>query len=180
VRRAIFLDRDGTLIKDNGFLKHSSKVSLYTFTVEALRILQKEFDLFIVTNQCGIANNILTLDEVEQVNKFIIDTLAADGIDIKDCYICPHAIDADCECRKPRPFFAEQAALRYGLDLSQSYMIGDHLSDMEFGKAFGGHGVYVLTGHGLHDYHLVPDNGIVATNLLFAAKKIMAKIIIEN
>jgi len=173
MKQAIFLDRDGTLIKDSGFLRDPAKVEIYSFTVEALKLLQEKFDLFIVTNQCGIANGILSEKEVEKVNKFIIDTLKTNGIDIKDCYACPHAIGAGCKCRKPQTFFAEQAAANYGLDLSRSYVIGDHLSDINFAKAFGGHGIYVLTGHGGHHRHLVPDDVVVSKNLLYAARKII-------
>ena len=173
MKQAIFLDRDGTLIKDSGFLRDPAKAAFYSFTVEALKLLQEKFDLFIVTNQCGIANGIISQDEVEKVNRFIIDTLAANGIDIKDCYVCPHAIDAGCKCRKPQTFFAKQAALDYGLDLSRSYAIGDHPSDIKFAKAFGGHGIYVLTGHGGHHRHSIPEYAIVSKNLLYAARKII-------
>ena len=173
MKPAIFLDRDGTLIKDKGFLRDTSKVAFYSFVVKALKLLQKKFDLFIVTNQCGIASGVISWKEVEKVNKFIIDILAEKDINIKDCYVCPHAIGAGCKCRKPQVFFAEHAASTYGLDLSKSYVIGDHLSDIKFAKAFGGRGVYVLTGHGGHDRHLVPNDVIVSKNLLYAAGKII-------
>jgi D-glycero-D-manno-heptose 1,7-bisphosphate phosphatase len=174
MKQAIFLDRDGTLIKDSGFLSDPSKVVFYSFTVEALKLLQEKFDLFIVTNQCGIGSGIISQNEVKKVNKFIIDTLTENGIDIKDCYVCPHAIGAGCKCRKPQAFFAEQAAQDYGLDLSRSYVIGDHLSDINFAKAFGGRGAYVLTGHGGHHRNSVPADVIVSKNLLYAARKILA------
>jgi len=82
-------------------------------------------------------------------------------------------MDSNCKCRKPQIFFAEQAASSYNLDLSRSYVIGDHMSDMEFAKAFGGRGVYVLTGHGSHERHLVSDCVILSKNILYAAKKII-------
>jgi len=175
MRPAIFLDRDGTLIKDSGFLSDPAKAVFYPFTVEALKLLKEEFDLFIVSNQCGIANGIISAEKVEEVNRFIIDSLATEGIDIKDCYVCPHAIGAGCKCRKPQPFFAKQAALKYDLDLSRSYVIGDHISDMNFAKAFGGKGVYVMTGHGGHHRHSVSDDVSVCKNLLYAAGKILKK-----
>jgi D-glycero-D-manno-heptose 1,7-bisphosphate phosphatase len=174
MKKAVFLDRDGTLIKDNGFLGDISKVSFYPFAAEALKILQKQFVLFIVTNQCGVANGIITPREVEKVNKFVIDTFAAEGINIKECYVCPHAIDAGCQCRKPSPFFAKQAAAEYKLDLSASCVIGDHLSDMNFASAFGGRGYYVLTGHGRHHHREVPEDIPVSRNILYAARKIIA------
>ena len=173
MKPAIFLDRDGTLIKDSGFLSDPSKAFIYSFTVEALKLLQKRFDLFIVTNQCGIENGVISSEEVENVNRFIIDYLTGEGIDIKDCYVCPHAINAGCKCRKPQPFFAEQAATEYDLDLTCSYVIGDHLSDIKFAEAFGGTGIYLMTGHGGHHRAEVPDDVIVCKNLLYAAKKIL-------
>lgn len=176
MKPAIFLDRDGTLIKDSGFLSDPAKAVIYSFTVEALKLLEEKFELFIVTNQCGVANGIISDEQVEKVNQFIIDYLAVEGIEIKDCYVCPHAIDAGCKCRKPQPFFARQAARKYKLDLSRSYVIGDHLSDINFAKAFGGKGVYVMTGHGGHHRHSVSDDAIVCRNLLYAAKKILKTI----
>ena len=173
MKPAVFLDRDGNLIKDSGFLFDPAKAVIYPFTVEALKLLQEKFDLFIVTNQCGIANGLIRKEEADAVNQHIIDILAENGIEIKECYVCPHAIDAGCKCRKPQPFFAEQAAAKYNLDLSRSYVIGDHLSDINFAKAFGGTGVYVMTGHGGHHRHSVPDDVIVCKNLLYAARKII-------
>ena len=174
MKAAIFLDRDGNLIKDSGFLSDPAKAFIYPFTVEALKLLQKKFDLFIVTNQCGIARGIISAEEADAVNKHIIDFLSTNGIDIKECYVCPHDIDEGCKCRKPQPFFAEQAAVKYNLDLSRSYVIGDHLSDINFAETFGGTGIYVMTGHGGHHRHSVPDDVIVCRNLLYAAKKIIS------
>ena len=174
MKPAIFLDRDGNLIKDSGFLAEPSKAVIYSFTVKALKLLQTKFDLFIVTNQCGIANGTISKEGVDAVNEHIIDILSQNGIEIKECYVCPHAIGAGCKCRKPQPFFAEQAANKYNLDLSRSYVIGDHLSDMNFAKAFGGKGIYVITGHGRRHRHQLTDDIIVCKNLLYAAKKIMS------
>jgi D-glycero-D-manno-heptose 1,7-bisphosphate phosphatase len=173
MRQAVFLDRDGTLIRDRGFLSQPSEVSFYSSTIEALRLLQDKFDLFIVTNQNGIADGFITMADVERVNGFIVDTFSKNGIEIKAVFVCPHDKSGKCKCRKPQPLFAEQAALTYNLDLSKSYAIGDHLSDVNFGKNFGGQGLYVLTGHGRHEYHLLPDDVIVVKDILSAARRII-------
>jgi histidinol-phosphate phosphatase family protein len=145
---AIFLDRDGTLIEDRGYLTDSSQVSFYPQTVSALRRLHQHFSLFIVTNQGGISQGLLTLEQATAVNQFVVDALAAEGVSIAGVYVCPHGKPLECHCRKPKPFFAHEAARQHNLDLARSFAIGDHPHDVTFAENFGGAGIYVMTGHG--------------------------------
>jgi len=153
MKPALFLDRDGTLIKDNGYIKDIRFVEFYDFTFESLRTLQKRFQLFIVTNQAGVGKGLITLQEMERVNEFVLDQLQKNGIEILKLYVCPHQKEDLCHCRKPKPFFIDLACQEFEIDLSQSYVIGDHPSDIELGINRGIKGIYVLTGHGRKHYH---------------------------
>lgn len=145
---AVFLDRDGLLIEDRGFLGDISEVCFYDFTFESLKKLQNHFELFIVTNQSGIGKGITTAEQVKAVNDYVLKILTDNGIIIRELFVCPHDFGENCECRKPSPYFAYIARDKYAIDLAASYMIGDHKSDAEFARNFGGHGIFVLTGHG--------------------------------
>lgn len=145
---AIFLDRDGTLIEDNGYLHHPSEVQFFPYTFQALRALQKHFSLFIVSNQSGIAKGITTQTEVMAVNRHIMETLQREGITIPELYYCPHATEDGCICKKPQPYFLQLASQNHGLDLTRSFIIGDHPSDAECGLNAGVTPIYLLTGHG--------------------------------
>jgi D-glycero-D-manno-heptose 1,7-bisphosphate phosphatase len=174
MKQAVFLDRDGTLIEDCGYLSDPSQVLIYDNTIDALKLLKEKFELFIVTNQSGIALGEITMDDAIRVNSYIEKKLADAGIIIKEVYICPHQKEDRCNCQKPKPFFAEKAAAQYSLDLSKSYAIGDHLHDVEFAQCFGGEGVYVLTGHGTHHEAQVPDNVKIANDIYEAAQYIVS------
>lgn len=147
-RPAVFLDRDGTIIEEKGFIGSPAEVSFLPGVFSALRKLQNNFLLFIVTNQPGVGLGRLRLEEVKEVNQFILSTLAHEGIRIQKVFTCPHRREDNCQCIKPKPYFLLQAAEEFNLDLVASYVIGDHPSDMELARASGARGVYLLTGHG--------------------------------
>lgn len=145
---AIFLDRDGTLIEDAGFLRDVGEVVFYQQTYSALRRLS-DFALFIVTNQSGIAKGYVRAEEALAVNDYVVRCLAEAGIGIRAVYCCPHQRSDECECMKPRPFFLQMAERDHQIDLTRSFVVGDHPSDVELAHAVGAKGIYVLTGHGV-------------------------------
>lgn len=147
-RPAVFLDRDGTLIEDVGFLRDAAGVRFYPQTVPSLRRLNAAFDLFIVTNQSGIALGRVSADEARAVNDHVVRRLAEAGIQIKAVYCCPHQRSDGCECIKPNAYFARLAEREHGIDLARSFVVGDHPCDMELAHNVGARGIYVLTGHG--------------------------------
>lgn len=171
--KAVFLDRDGTVIEDRGHLKVPEQVVFYDFTFKALKLLQKTFMLFIVTNQSGIAKGLLKRKDVEKVNRHVLNVLEQNGIKIKEVYYCPHNREDDCECIKPKPYFLEKAAAKYKIDLDKSYVIGDHPHDVECGLNAGATGIFVLTGHGSKHLDEVKEGWPVAANLLEAAEMIL-------
>jgi L-threonylcarbamoyladenylate synthase len=148
LKPAVFLDRDGTIIEDRGHLRAPSEAVFYPDTVPALRRLQDHFLLFLVTHQPGIALGIASETEVAGVNDHVVAELRRHGIVISDVYCCPHRRDEQCACIKPNPFFLEQAARSYGIDLQRSFVVGDHPHDVALAANAGGTGIYVLTGHG--------------------------------
>lgn len=181
---AIFLDRDGTIIEDVGYISKINDVSFYKESFRALSLLQEHFVLFIITNQSGIAKEITTEKEVTEVNQFIIRTLASQNINIRDVFCCPHNSEDNCKCHKPQPYFIHQAAKLYDLDLENSYILGDHPSDIECGLNAGVTPYYLLTGHGEkhrlelnHDVEISPDIEIAANTII---KKHLNKIANER
>jgi len=148
VRKAVFLDRDGTLIEDRGHLCDPSEVVFFPDTINALRRLQEHFLLFIVTNQSGISEGIISKSEVEQVNAHVVRRLADADVGITNVYVCPHKLSDGCQCIKPNPYFLRKAAHDYRVDLLRSFTVGDHPFDIELAANVAACGIFVLTGHG--------------------------------
>jgi D-glycero-D-manno-heptose 1,7-bisphosphate phosphatase len=172
---AIFLDRDGTIIEDRGHLSSFDEVVIFPFTFDALRLLQKNFLLFIVTNQSGVALNKVTMAEVARINNLVMESLKSNGIAIQELYCCSHKRDDNCDCIKPKPHFLRLAEKKYGIDLSKSFTIGDHPHDVAFGLNVGATGLYVLTGHGEKHRNDCPESTKSFSNLMDAARWIVCE-----
>lgn len=173
---AVFLDRDGTLIEDVGYIQHESQIVFFPETVKALQLLQKHFLLFIVTNQPGIAEGILTPTAVESIHYAILSYLGHLGIAIQKVYYCPHRRIDGCSCIKPHPHFLYEAERDFAIDLPRSFVIGDHPQDVFFARSVGATGVYVLTGHGEKHRDELPPDAIITQNIGEAALWILANI----
>ena len=169
---AIFLDRDGTINEDVGHLKNASDVVFFPGTFNALRKLTKHFLLFIVTNQPGVAEGVISRKDVNRVNTHLINTLAEAGIEIADVYVCPHRRSDNCACIKPKPYFVQKAAKDYYIDLQRSFVVGDHPYDIQLARNVGARGIYVLTGHGREHLTEVPDDTEIVPGIMEAAEKI--------
>lgn len=173
-RPAVFLDRDGTLIEDRGHLASPTQAAFIPGTIEALRRLQEDFLLFIVTNQSGVAEGLLSPEAVQQVNQYVVGRLADAGVTIADVYVCPHRRADGCQCIKPHPYFLLQAAGRYGVDLRRSFTVGDHPHDVQLAERVGAQGIYVCTGHGWKHLNELPDAVPVVPDIRAAAEWILA------
>ena len=171
--KAVFLDRDGTIIKDNGYIGNLDDVEFYSFTIRALKLLQEEFLLFIVTNQSGIGKGLVKEKDVENLNDYILSYLSGNEIKIEELFYCPHKTEDKCDCKKPLPYFIDLAAEKYNIDIDQSYVIGDHPSDILFAKNAGATGLFVLTGHGRGHLKEIAEDIIVSKNLYYATSKIL-------
>jgi len=150
-RPAAFLDRDGTLIEDPGFLSDPAKVKLLPGAAQAVRRLnQAGVATVIVTNQSGIARGVITMAQYEAVHARLVQLLAGAGARLDGAYVCPHHPDitGPCECRKPGTRLFRDAATDLTLDLGRSFYVGDRMTDIEPARTLGGRGILVRTGHG--------------------------------
>ncbi len=163
--RAVFLDRDGTINEEIGYLSDPEKVCLIPGAAEALvRLKMAGFRLVVVSNQSGVARGLFTEDDLHKVNLKLADLLEAKGAKVDAYYFCPHhprhGEMVDCECRKPKTGMAVSASEKFGIDLSSSYFVGDKATDIELGKNAGGKTVLVLTGFGSEEKALLEEKGM--------------------
>lgn len=150
-RAAAFLDRDGTIIRDVGFLADPAGVELIPGAAEAMaRLTAAGLAVVVITNQSGIARGLITWDQYHAVARELDRQLAARHAAVEASYACPHypPISGPCECRKPSLGSYRLAAARFDLDLARSLYVGDRPSDVEPARATGGRGMLVRTGEG--------------------------------
>src|SRR3972149_8495500 len=181
---AVFLDRDGTLNEDPGYLGDPEKVKLYSGTGEALSLLKNDLNLklIVISNQSGIGRGLITKAEVELVNKKINDILRQFNVQIDAFYYCPSHPDfntaEECACRKPAPDMVFKAADNFNIDLKGSYLIGDSVSDIECGMNAGVKTILVRTGYGNESFYTLQKLNKIPT---FVANNILeAAIFIQN
>jgi D-glycero-D-manno-heptose 1,7-bisphosphate phosphatase len=138
MRAAVFLDRDGTIIEDEGYLADASKARFVRGAVDALRTFREHgYLLVVISNQSGIPRGLITPSQHAEVDARVKAMLAADGVPLDGAYYCPHLASDGCACRKPEPGMLLQAARELGIELSRSFMVGDKLSDVAAGRAAG-------------------------------------------
>jgi D-glycero-D-manno-heptose 1,7-bisphosphate phosphatase len=175
--RAVFLDRDGTLVEDTGYLRDARAMRLLPGAAKAMaRLNQAGWLSIVVTNQSGIARGRLTHDEYLATERRLEELLAARGARIEAQYHCPHLpeITGPCDCRKPSPLLYRRAAEHFGIDLGRSYWIGDRLRDLEPARRLGGRGILVLTGAGREEASAAEAGGwAVADNLEAAVEMVV-------
>jgi histidinol-phosphate phosphatase family protein len=167
-RAAVFLDRDGTIIEDVGYLADPERVRLLPGAAEAIgRLNHAGLLAVVVTNQSGIARGLL--DEVAyQATRERLDQLLADrGAHLDAQYHCPHhpELSGPCQCRKPGLLLYRQAAEELGIDLAASWWLGDRLRDVQPARAFGGRGVFLAPGAGAA-FIAAPDLAAAVTGIL--------------
>jgi histidinol-phosphate phosphatase family protein len=134
VNRALFLDRDGTVIKDRGYMGDPDLVRMIPGAGAALSALASEgWKLIVVSNQSGVGRGIISLQQMEAVQTRFLELMNSLGIPITDSYLCTHAPEQGCECRKPADFFLRRAAREHAIDLDASWMVGDRESDIVCG-----------------------------------------------
>ena len=171
---AVFLDRDGTIIEDRGHLRSPSEVVFFPDTVPSLKRLQEHFRLFVVTHQRGIADGIVSAAEVARVNEHVVAELSRHGVDITEVYCCPHRREDGCDCIKPKPYHLRQAARDYHIDLTRSFMVGDHPHDVVLADNAGACGIYVRTGHGAKHLAEIRGRPAIVPGIREAADWILA------
>ncbi len=153
---AIFLDRDGTINEEVGYLDSPDKLVIFSSAFEAIRLInQSGLKTIVVTNQAGVARGLFGEDLVETIHAALREALRRNGALIDAFYYCPHhptegapPYRQACDCRKPAPGLFLRAARELNLDLSASWMIGDRYNDIEAAHRAGARGVLVKTGYG--------------------------------
>jgi len=184
---AVFIDRDGTLTEEVGYVNHPRRLRLLPGSAEAIRRLNRSgFKAVMVTNQSGVARGYFSEEVLHAVNEALVSQLKAEGAYLDGLYVCLHhptvgdpPYRAVCDCRKPAPGLLTRAAGELGLDLSRSWMVGDKISDILAGRRAGAGSILVLTGYGLGEWEYrrsrwptPPDH--VAEDLLESVEWILA------
>jgi D-glycero-D-manno-heptose 1,7-bisphosphate phosphatase len=170
--RAIFLDRDGTItvgVPRYERVDSIDKVELLPNSLEGLKLLATLDYLFLfVTNQAGLAEGLINKDDFDAINNEVLRQIEPSNIKIIETYVCPHGEQANCECRKPKAKLLLDAATKYDIDLENSWMIGDRLTDVQTGINAGTKTILVQTG----TIQEAPEATYVAADLLAAARYI--------
>jgi D-glycero-D-manno-heptose 1,7-bisphosphate phosphatase len=154
---AVFLDRDGTLIEEAGYLDRLDRLAMFPFTADAVRLLNRAgWPAIVISNQSGIGRGLVREAFVAEAHAHIADRLSAAGARIDSFFYCPHHPEATvseyrarCDCRKPAPGMLLAAAGQFALDLPRSVVVGDRWEDVEAARAVGARAVLVRTGYGL-------------------------------
>ena len=164
--KAVFLDRDGTIIKDENYLSDPNDIEIIDGAVEALKNLQENnYKLVVVSNQSGVARGKFGIEDVEKVNLHLSEMLAKHNVFIDAFYYCPHhpngtvaEFSGVCQCRKPSTGMVEEAVYQLAIDPRKSFVIGDKLADLHLGKLMGGKSILVRTGYGKEEEKFVIDS----------------------
>ncbi len=147
----IFLDRDGTINDDPGYLSQPKDFILLPKVIEALQQLQKlGFDLIIITNQSGIGRGFFNQENLNQVHLFMLDIFTQHNITIKNIYVCPHSPQENCICRKPKTGLIDKACAENKIDMQNSWMVGDKIADIELGINCGLKTAQIIGKYPLH------------------------------
>ncbi len=187
MKRAVFLDRDGTVIEEVGYLNRLDRVTFFPWSVDAIRVLNEAGLLVVVvTNQAGVARGYFDEALVRDTHALIDRRLAAGRARVDAYYYCPHhpqgvveSLRQACECRKPKPGMIHQAARDLGIDVAGSFVVGDRWLDVEMGRAAGTQAVLVRTGYGRNEEGRPEDQvraDYVADNLMDAASWILRRL----
>lgn len=187
MNRAVFMDRDGTISEEVGYINHTSRYKVFPYSAEAVRLLNENGWLAIlITNQAGVARGYFKEKMIHDVHYVLETELAKESAQLDAIYYCSHhpslgdvPYRKDCDCRKPKPGMILRAAKKFDIDLSESWMIGDRYSDIELARNAGVNAAFVLSGYGLGEWEFQrkmwqhkPD--LVAENLLEAVKGIIS------
>jgi D-glycero-D-manno-heptose 1,7-bisphosphate phosphatase len=149
LRPAVFLDRDGTIADEVGYLNHISRFRMFPFAPSAIaRLNNHKLPVIVITNQSGVARGYFPESLVQAVHDRMTRELAAAGARLDAVYYCPHQGKDACDCRKPKPGLLQRAAREHALDLGRSFVVGDRYGDVELARGVGAKAILVRTGYG--------------------------------
>ena len=181
-RIGVFLDRDGTISQEIGYILEVDKFSLYDYSVEAVKKLNSlDVKVIVITNQACVARGLCGEETVQSVNQRMIDLLEKEGAYLDDVFFCPHHTEGtvdeytiDCSCRKPKTGMISEAVKKYNIEIAESFVVGDKISDIQMGLNAGARTILLLTGHGRNALDEIKKNNLkmphfTAENLLEAS-----------
>jgi D-glycero-D-manno-heptose 1,7-bisphosphate phosphatase len=149
LRPAVFLDRDGTISEEVGYLNHISRFHMFSFASAAIRKLnERGLLVFVITNQSGVARGYYPESLVREVHDLMAQQLTKAGAHLDGIYYCPHTSGDGCACRKPGQGMLAQASAEHGVDLTRCFVVGDRHSDVELAHRVGARSIMVRTGYG--------------------------------
>ncbi len=168
LKPAVFLDRDGTINEDRGYIRHPSELHLIPGAAEAIRALnERDLPVVVISNQSGLARGYFSHNDLKAVNSHLMELLKQRDATLDAMYFCPHLPDDGCQCRKPQTALVEKAAKKLGVRCS--YMVGDKGTDIALARGAGARAVLVKTGHGTGELaHLAEEPDFIAEDLLGA------------
>jgi D-glycero-D-manno-heptose 1,7-bisphosphate phosphatase len=185
---AVFLDRDGTINEQMGYINHLSRFMIFHGVAEAVRLLNAhDFWVIVITNQGGVARGYYPIELMHEMHDFLTRSLNDKGAIIDGIFYCPHhpagvmpEYSMECDCRKPKTGLIHQALDAFDIDMSKSYMVGDRHVDMELASRLEIDGILVKTGYGLGEIdYVLPQQTIkpnhIAQDLLDAVKWILGE-----
>ena len=153
MRPAVFLDRDGTITEEVGYLNHEGRFQLLRGAAAAIRRLNEaQFPVIVVTNQSGVGRGYFPESLVHRVHELMKSALAEAGAHVDAIYYCPHTSAERCDCRKPKTGMLERAAKEHRIVLARSYVVGDRYGDVELAQRAGACSILVRTGYGAGEY----------------------------
>lgn len=176
MKRAVFLDRDGTINIDTGYINDPDEFVFIRGAKKGIKLLKDNgFFIFVVTNQSGVGRGYFSVNDLKSVNNKLVSELCNDGISIDGIYFCPHMPGENCRCRKPKPKMVYDIAGKYKINLEKSYFVGDKLLDVHTGKNAGCETILINTETDsyIEDEENWTPPGFVAKNLYEAAKWIV-------
>lgn len=187
MKRAVFIDRDGTISEEVGYINHPSRFRLFPYAAAAIKDLNDHGLLaIVVTNQAGVARGYFSEEMIQTVHAQMTEELENGGARLDAVYYCAHHPSVgeppyrfDCDCRKPKPGLISHAAREFDIDLNGSWMVGDRYSDVELARRAGVKSMFVLSGYGRGEWEHQRENwteqpDAVAENLLDAVRVIVA------
>jgi D-glycero-D-manno-heptose 1,7-bisphosphate phosphatase len=167
LRPAVFLDRDGTIAEEVGYLNHISRFRMFPFAAAAIRRLNEaDYLAIVITNQSGVGRGYFPESLVRDVHELMTTQLAKEGAHIDALYYCPHKAEDACECRKPKPGMLQRAAREHGLDLRRSFVVGDRYGDIELAHWVGARAILVRSGYGEGEVQRHSANWAVAPDFV--------------
>lgn len=173
--KAVFIDRDGTITKDKGYITDVSSLELIPGVSQAINGFHSlGFLVILVTNQSAVGRGYITEDVLTEIHEKLKELLSREGSFLDAIYVCPHYPDDGCNCRKPKPGLIRKACNDFYIDLTKSYIIGDQEADIELGRRLDIKSILVLTGHGKDTVKKTSPTYVV--NNILEAERLIKKI----